>query len=302
MTIFTINEKNEMIEAPRVELQQEQQLEDWLENSPWAIANEGLLVIGRQTRANFTEKNRFPDLIALDVEGNIVVIELKKGRAPRDVVAQILEYAAWAASLSEEQIINLAENYLNENFHTAFKDYFDLDELPNFGGGLRLFVAAEEIPNSVAEVCRFLRQSLGLNISCVSYKAYRDAENNTLVDSSIIVGVENIAEKSSIKGTSQIANSSSGWNGDIKVKDIIWQAVSDLNTGKENFVFTPKEVISKIQASYPNAKKNTIRCQISADTVNNEKRGHWSGNQDRYWLVEKGVYRLYNRATDISGK
>ena len=40
-----------MIESSRIQLEKEAQLEDWLTDSPWAIAEESLLIIGRQTTA-----------------------------------------------------------------------------------------------------------------------------------------------------------------------------------------------------------------------------------------------------------
>ncbi len=35
----------------------------------------------------------FSDLLGLDKDGNIVIVELKRGKTPREVVAQLLEYA-----------------------------------------------------------------------------------------------------------------------------------------------------------------------------------------------------------------
>ena len=55
----------------------------------------------------------FPDLLALDQDGNLVIIELKKSKALREVTAQILEYAAWANELSEDAIIGIAATYLH---------------------------------------------------------------------------------------------------------------------------------------------------------------------------------------------
>ena len=40
------------------------------------------------------------DLLALDRQGNSIVIELKRGRASRAAIAQILEYAAAVAKFS----------------------------------------------------------------------------------------------------------------------------------------------------------------------------------------------------------
>ncbi len=57
------------------------------------VLGERLLVIGEQT--DFPEiKGDAVDLVALDEEGAVVVIELKRGQTPSDVDFQVLKYAA----------------------------------------------------------------------------------------------------------------------------------------------------------------------------------------------------------------
>lgn len=297
MTIYRINSEEQMIESSRIQLNKEAQLEDWLTNSPWAIAEESLLIIGRQTTARTGTEIRYPDLIALDQNGNVVIIELKKGRAPREVIAQTLEYAAWASNLSEPDIKSIAESYLSNHFDTHFMDYFELEEVPSLGKQLRLFIASEEIPESVLNTCRFLRMNHKIDISCVTYTVYQDSEEHILVDSTILVGREPIRTIDNVSPTNQ--KSQSNWYGDTPVKEIILNAINTLNTGKDSFTFTPKKVIEEIQKNYPDVKKNTIRCQISSDCVNHASRHHWPGGYDRYWLVSKGVYRFYKKGSDI---
>jgi len=118
MPIFKLKKEDDSIEnamlvpASKTNLELEKHLEGWLENSPWAIAQEPLLIIGRQTTALTDEYGLiFPDLLGIDKEGNLVIIELKKGRTPREVIAQLLEYAAWANDLSDDRIREIAESY-----------------------------------------------------------------------------------------------------------------------------------------------------------------------------------------------
>jgi len=78
----------------------EEDLEALLEQNPQVLANdEPLLLISRQPNA---QESGIPDLLALDADGNLVIVELKRGRPPRDVIAQALEYAAWVAALDDD--------------------------------------------------------------------------------------------------------------------------------------------------------------------------------------------------------
>ena len=64
----------------------ESRLEQILAADP-TIIDPNLLLIGRQV---LTAYGKFIDLLALDCDGNLVVIELKRNRTPREVVAQCL--------------------------------------------------------------------------------------------------------------------------------------------------------------------------------------------------------------------
>ena len=141
----------ELVIAKETDIELESYLESWLENSPWALVEgEPILWIGRQTSANVEESTILPDLLGVDSEGNLVIVELKRGKAPRDVVAQLLEYAAWAKDLSDGQIYGIAEAYFQTakketKLQDAFSEMFE-DEIPALNRRLRLFVVAEEIP------------------------------------------------------------------------------------------------------------------------------------------------------------
>jgi RecB family endonuclease NucS len=56
-----------------------------------SILNANWLLIGRQV---YTDFGKYIDLLAVDATGSIIVIELKKHKTPRDVVAQSIDYAA----------------------------------------------------------------------------------------------------------------------------------------------------------------------------------------------------------------
>ena len=94
------------------------------------------------------------------------------------MVAQLLEYAAWANELTEEQIHAHAEEYFDpkQSFQDAFREAFDIpddEEIPPLNSAMRLFIAAGEIPPSVAAVCRFLRTAYGMDVSCLSVSTFQ---------------------------------------------------------------------------------------------------------------------------------
>lgn len=67
----------------------EQWLEDWLA-SDISVVDPGLMVIGRQVRTAF---GGVIDLLCVEMSGDLVVVELKSGKTPREVTAQALDYS-----------------------------------------------------------------------------------------------------------------------------------------------------------------------------------------------------------------
>jgi hypothetical protein len=180
---------------------QEHDLENWLEQNP-AILTDGqpLLIISRQPNTPFSG---VPDLIGLDEDGNTVVVELKRGRPPRDVLAQALEYAAWLASLSRDEIERLANNYLQprtlaEAWQETFAGEVGADEeetavsLPanlQLNSHQRIFVVVEGNDDRITAVARYLRtQSVDINL--VEYRYYRIQSGEEMIDFELTVGPE----------------------------------------------------------------------------------------------------------------
>ena len=63
----------------------ERVLEDWIEANPHLLLDgERMAIIGRQTRTAF---GKIADLLGIDETGALVIIELKRGETPREVVA-----------------------------------------------------------------------------------------------------------------------------------------------------------------------------------------------------------------------
>lgn len=85
----------------------EKHLEEWIEADPSLVAD-GLQMVGRQV----TLSGGRLDLLAVDPQGRLVVIEVKKGALYRDALVQALDYAASIARMPGAQLRPIVEGYL----------------------------------------------------------------------------------------------------------------------------------------------------------------------------------------------
>lgn len=146
-----------------------------------------------------------------------------------------------------------------KNLAECFCETFELAEIPALNQGLRLFIVAEDIPPTIARVCRFLRMSQGMDISCLEVSAYQTGAGDVLVSLDPIVGQEDIAPP---KHTTKPR-----WTGEKSVKQVVWEAVAELTQGDKQRMFSPKEVTECILREYPTFNKSTVGCQIIMDDV-----------------------------------
>jgi hypothetical protein len=145
-----------------------------------SILNGDWLLLGRQV---FTDYGKYIDLLAMDVSGDLIVIELKKHRTPRDVVAQTIDYASWVESLSSERLAELyieqaklhqwSATSLDEAFKQKFGKRLSEDELNR---SHQMVVVAAELDQSTERIINYLNK-VDVPINAVFFSAFRDGEN-----------------------------------------------------------------------------------------------------------------------------
>lgn len=150
-------------------LPSEATLEAYLEQDP-SLLGERLLVIGRQVR---TAYNKFIDLLAMDQEGNLHVLELKRDKTPREVVAQALDYGSWVSTLDRDSIIDLARDHLNLPFEVAFEEVFGISPPDELNAAQQLTIVATELDSSSERIVTYLR-TFGVPINAVFFCYYED--------------------------------------------------------------------------------------------------------------------------------
>ena len=159
----------------------EEQLENWILHNPGILTEgENILFIKREKSLEKSE-----DLLGIDEEGNTVIIELKRGRTPRTVIAQALEYASRVSRFDYRDLDNIALKFFIEiglpykSLHEAFCDYFetikkdDFEKLAN--KKQRIILVAQDISEDVLNTADYLRE-YGISIRCVAFRYYKEGK------------------------------------------------------------------------------------------------------------------------------
>src|SRR5690606_41510757 len=86
-------------------------LQEWLENYPQALTQgdgDELLIIQKEFDG-FDDTRERLDLLAIDKDGNLVIIEKKLDDSGRDVVWQELKHASYCANLKKQQVVEIVQ-------------------------------------------------------------------------------------------------------------------------------------------------------------------------------------------------
>ena len=190
--MWEVTPQNTLSEVSTSEINLEQQLEDWLE-SDISMLSPDLLVIGRQVQTDF---GGWIDLLCLDSNGDSVIVELKKGKTPREVTTQALDYASWVKDLSFNQITDIAEHYakLGGSLSEAFMERFE-EPLPDtLNQNHRSIIVAEAMDESTERIVRYL-SDMNVPINVATVQHFKNDSGRDLLAQVFLVEPERAATK-----------------------------------------------------------------------------------------------------------
>lgn len=141
----------------------EKTLEDMIVLDPRILSSEWML-IGRQERTSF---GGIIDLMAIAPDGSLVLIELKRDRTPREIVAQALDYASWLEKLTADRITQIYDRYSKGgSLDEAFKARFDteLDE-ESLNQSHSIIIVAAQLDDSTERIINYLNaRDIAINV------------------------------------------------------------------------------------------------------------------------------------------
>ena len=170
-------------------LTDEKRLEDVIEEDVSILGLDLLLIFGRQVETAYGKKI---DLLALDADGVVHVIELKKDRTPREIVAQLLDYGSWVGTLTVEDIAEIYAKRAGGNgqsFADAFRDRFGAELPETLNESHQLIIVASELDASTERIVEYL-SGYGVPINALFFRYFKDGEAEYIARSWLLDPVE----------------------------------------------------------------------------------------------------------------
>ncbi len=175
MTALWRIESSGLVPVDAGRLDAESQIEDWIERDP-SLLDSDLLIIGRQVK---TEHSGPIDLLGLSSDGAVSIIELKREKTPREVIAQVLDYASWIVTLETADIYEIANQYFQSknlgNLPDVFRRKFEQPIPEQLNTAHTMLIVASELDDSSRRIVEYLSSSHGIAINTAFFKIFSDA-------------------------------------------------------------------------------------------------------------------------------
>lgn len=166
-------------------------LQEWLANHPQALTQDDgdeLLIIQKEFDG-FDDTRERLDLLAIDKQGNLVIIENKLDDSGRDVVWQALKYASYCANLKKQQVVEIFQRYLDEqarqeakeseNAQSVLLEFLGAEDLQsvqiNTLKSQRLILVAAKYRKEVTNTVLWLSQ-FGIDCRCFKVTLYQTGD------------------------------------------------------------------------------------------------------------------------------
>jgi hypothetical protein len=218
MMIFSINQDSNELEQlseeelAKLDILETDDLEEWVIEEP-RILGEDLLVITSQY-ANFQDLRDRLDILALDSNGKLVVVELKRDRADRTTDLQAIKYASYCATLTATDIQRDYQTFWNdrtegerspEEVGETFVEFlnqdvvndirytddgwanFELDDTP------RILLLAGSFGPEITSPVMWLIEEFDMDITCTRVQAYQH-RNRIILNSQQVIPIPEAEE------------------------------------------------------------------------------------------------------------
>jgi predicted nucleic acid-binding protein len=202
--MFLIDKKkNEAISISKktfqeLEFKERKHLQEWIcKNTD--ILGERLLIIQKEFSGFDDTKERL-DLLAIDENGNLVIIENKLDDSGRDVVWQSLKYASYCSGLTKSDIKDIFQKYIDEQGKNEYAEKVlceflaveDFGEIELNSDDQRIIMIAANFRKEVTSTAMWLLDH-NIKIKCIRVTPY-ELNDQILLDTEQIIPIVDAEE------------------------------------------------------------------------------------------------------------
>jgi hypothetical protein len=181
-------ESDDVIKISKESVDYEHRLEKWLIEDI-SILSENLAVLGCQIVSPYGRKI---DILAINSNGELVIIEFKHKKPNSEVITQLLDSATWIKELCYDELTNILNTY-GKSEYTDIKEFFvatfnnNAEEI-ELNSDHQMIIVGSEIDESTVRIINYLaKEPFYLRINAVNFNYYRDSDGHEFLAQSFVL-------------------------------------------------------------------------------------------------------------------
>ena len=183
LSVWRIDSDLERVDASVLDL--ESRLEDILARDI-SIASSDWMIIGCQV---LTPWGKRIDLLCIDVQGRLIVLELKRDKTEREVVAQTLDYGSYVRTIQSDEVRRIFADYqkskfpgsLQKTIEEAFREHFKGQPAPDeLNPSHELVIVATTLDGATERIVDYLADEYDVRINAIFFRTFKDGDREYL--------------------------------------------------------------------------------------------------------------------------
>ena len=141
------------------------------------------------------------DYLGIDNNGNLVIVELKRDKLARDVLAQVIDYASDVANWDIEKLNEICLTFSAYSLEDYITDHFENIELDDLviNKAQRLLLVGFSIDEALSRMIEWLSSKYDVGINAIILNYVKTSSGNELLSRTVIIPEEIEKEKTNKK-------------------------------------------------------------------------------------------------------
>lgn len=167
-------------------------LEQWIRSNP-KILGDDIAIIGEQV---ITSSGPL-DFLGIDDSGNIVVVELKRDKLPREALAQAIDYASDVADWDVDRFREICKSYTEENLEDYLERNFKNIAIEDLviNQAQRLLLVGFAIEESLGRMIEWMSDNYSFGINAVVLNYAKTNQGDAILSRMVIIPEEVVKQK-----------------------------------------------------------------------------------------------------------
>ena len=162
-------------------------LEQWIKSNP-QILGDDIVLIGEQVSTNSGPL----DFLGIDNNGNMVIVELKRDRLPRDALAQAIDYASDVADWDIDRFREICKSFTGQSLEDLLQEKFEdisVEDL-SINSAQRLLLVGTAVEESLGRMIEWLSDNYSVGINAVVLNYAKTSKGDSVLSRMVIIPEE----------------------------------------------------------------------------------------------------------------